>query len=236
MTDDESVVESPANPLALPPLRIHHIMLATVTAAVLLSFHEVLRQRDVAGFSMFFRSGHGIVYTIVTALSFTLTLLGVWWRRHGIPFFHQPGHWLLVSNSLSIGVFLFAAVAAAGRWDARQMPYSLLLVYYVVMSLLSFAVNFWAAIRVADTFWWRALFGVAGCMALFVLVVVFLNFYLVYQFLYWLVGIATTILLSSAIISDRRARRARDWAHWWGAGLELFLSVVAIGQLLWQSL
>jgi hypothetical protein len=51
---------------------------------------------------------------------------------------------------------------------------------------------------------------------------------------YWLGGIATTVLLLAALIGDRRSRRLRDWPHWSGAGLDLVMSAVAIGQLRWQ--
>lgn len=234
MVEENITSHSLANGPVLPPLRIHHIMLATVTAAILLSLHEVLRERDVIGFTTFFRSGHGIAYTIVAALSCTLLLIGLWWRRQGVRFFHQPGHWLIVSNSLSLGVFLFAAVLAIQRWDAQQMPYSLWMAYYVVMSLLSSAVNFWAASRAADTRWWKSLFVVGGSMALVNLIALVLNLYSAYAYIYWLGGITTTILLMSAMISDRRTRRARDWPHWSGAGLELVLAAVAIGQLCWN--
>lgn len=46
MTDDESTLPLPASRPALPPLRIHHILAATVTAAMLLSLHQVLRERE----------------------------------------------------------------------------------------------------------------------------------------------------------------------------------------------
>jgi hypothetical protein len=234
MADNEITSRPETSDRPLPPLRIHHILAATVTAAVLLSLHEVLRGDDVLGFAAFFRSGHGIAYTVVTALSCTLTIFGVWWRHQGLPYFRQPGHWLLLGNSLAIGMFLFAALATALRWDAVQLPYSVWMAWYVAMSLLSAAVNFWAARRAADTRWWKSFFVISGGMALFMVIVYVGALYPMSFYVYWLGGIATTILLLAAVISDRRARRSRDWPHWSGAGLDLMMSAVAIGQLGWQ--
>ena len=234
MSTDELTSELPTGASVLPPLRIHHLLAATVTAAILLSLHEVLRERDVMGFSAFFRSGQGIAYILVAALSLTLALFGLRWRHQGLAFFHQPGHWLLVSNSLSIGSIVFAVAVATLRWEPAQLPYTLWMFWYVGMSLVSAAVNFWAARRAADTRWWTSFFVISGSLPLLMVLVYVAALYPISVYVYWLGGLATTLLLLAAVISDRRAHRLRDWPHWSGAGLDLIMSAVAIGQLGWQ--
>jgi hypothetical protein len=226
---------SPTSRHEVPPLRIHHILATTLVAAVLLSIHEVLREHDVLGLSQFFRSAQGIAYTLATAIACSFVLIGCWWRHKGVPFFHQPGHWLLVSQSVALGSFLFAAVAAL-FWsrDTALFPYPLWMFWFVATHLLAAGINFWAAFRVADSLGWRLLFVISGAMALVMAITPLVYLHSLYLYIYWLGGMATTILLVGAAITDRRTRRRRDWPHWTAVALQLTLSIVAIAQLGWQ--
>jgi len=98
-----------------PPLRIHHIMVATAVVAVLLSISQFLRQSNTLGLSTFVASGQGILMTISAGLAATLTGFGFVWRRHGHSYFDQPGHWLLLGQSLMISIFVVAALISAMR-------------------------------------------------------------------------------------------------------------------------
>ena len=217
-----------------PPLRIHHILLGTVVAAVLLSLHESLRKRDALGLSMFFKSAHGIAYTLVSALNITLLGFGVWWRGRGYAFFHQPGHWLIVVNSLSMSTFLVAASAAFMGWDESQAPFLLWTAWFLGVNLAACAINYWVALRVADTLSWRSIFIVSGSVALFMVFAHLLTLYgAIYSWGYVLCGFLATLLLIFAMLHDRRSRILRDWPHWSGAGLELIMSSVAIGNYSW---
>ena len=235
MAGDDFSRDGQLSPAGLPPLRIHHILLATAVAAVLLSLHESLRRRDVLGLSMFFRSAHGITYTLVSALNCALLIFGVWWRGHGYLFFHQPGHWLIVVNSLSMSTFLVAALGAIMGWDEAQAPYFLWTAWFLGVNVLACAINYWVALRVADTPWWRSVFIVSGSIALFMVVAHLLPLYgPSFVWVYVLGGFLATLLLIVAMGRDRGTRRTRDWPHWSGAALELIMSSVAIGTYGWQ--
>jgi len=232
MTDEEL---DPAAKLRFgpPPLRIHHILVATVVTAVLLSVNEGLRQNDVGGFSQFFRSGMGVVYTISTGLAVTVVLFGVAWRRQGRAFFDQPGHWLLLDQSLKIGVFLFAAVVVMLRMTAGAELFSMIGLWFSVIHLLSIALNFWAAFRVADSRLWRATFLLGGCMSLAMFVIPWLGGVTVMMIFIVAGNVAVTLLLISAAMADRRAGRERDWAHWLGVALELCVIGAWLAQSVW---
>src|SRR5690348_4127435 len=98
-SSDMSSSETSGRPRT-PPLRIHHILILTAVAAVLLSVTHLLRQQDYLNLSQMFSSSWGAVFTITIAIDVTLVMLGFAWRRRGYAFFDMPGHWLLLTHSL----------------------------------------------------------------------------------------------------------------------------------------
>jgi hypothetical protein len=216
-----------------PPLRVHHFLAVTVVAALLLSVSAGLQHSEGVALLSFFRSAFGVVYTIATAVATTLVLFGFYWRFEGRTFFDQPGHWLLVERSLSVGTFLLAGLVAAIDWTTEH---ALLGAWSLAMSFALCAVSLWAAIRVADTWLWRIVFVFGGVMALgrpYLPMLVGISWMLTAVGVDAIVAI---VILMSAAVGDRLARRPRDWPHWVGVLLRLFLTATALMQYLWQWL
>jgi hypothetical protein len=204
-----------------PPLRIHHFLVVTAVAAVLLSVVAGLRRNETAAMIGFFQSGFSVVYTLTTSLAITLVLYGIWWRLEGRAFFDQPGHWLLVERSLAIMTIVLASVVALGDWAEHV----LISMWTLIMSLILSGVNLWAAFRVADTWWWRFVFLFGSVM---VVVMPWLpGFVAVTTIPAVMVGNSAiaVILLLSAAAADQVASRPRDWPHWVGVFLRVAISI-----------
>ena len=148
-----------------PPLRIHHIMVATAVVAVLLSISQSLRQSNTLGLSAFVASGQGILMTITAGLAATVTGFGFVWRRHGHSYFNQPGHWLLVIKSLMISAFLLAALISAMRLpDNHAVISAATSVFFVSINIAVIGLNLWAAAKIADSIPWTLIFLIDGLM------------------------------------------------------------------------
>jgi hypothetical protein len=235
MSSGESILEQQIGPAGPPPLRIHHILAATAVTAALLSVNEVLRQNDVINLREFLASGSGIVLTITTGIATTLVIYGIIWRQGGLMFFNQPGHWLLVQQALTLGIFVLAAIGGgvrlAGGNGSLMMP---LAIYFIGMQLSWIGICFWAARRITDSRFWRYLFIVDG----FILASAFgWQLFGQYTFSSLIIAIgpyATFLLLLLAITGDRRAGRSRDWPHWLGVLLRMSGYAVMLGQVLWS--
>ena len=148
----------------LPPLRIHHILVATAVTAVFMSIAQTLRRDDIGGVYSFIASGLGVIYAVCGSVALTAVGFGLIWRQKGIAFFHQPGHWLLVTLALGGWVgglitFFLNRPPASGNTVG-----GLFLVCFYGLRLAMIGVDFWAAWRVGDTPWWRFLFVLQGSM------------------------------------------------------------------------
>ena len=102
---DEPNFTPPANFPSVPPLRIHHFLVATAVTAVLLAAGKSLLENNDVNMSNFLESGTGIVNAISSGLAITVIGFGIAWRRAGRVFFNQPGHWLLLFATFSLVVY-----------------------------------------------------------------------------------------------------------------------------------
>src|SRR5262245_66378584 len=125
-------------------------------AAVFLSFAKVVERHDHFGLASSIQTNVGIVYAVTTSLALTGLGFGIYWRRLGARFFHQPGHWLLIKKALG----LWIVAAASYLYVAERL--GILVRPNTAISLTNFAVipasmfiSFWAALRIADTLCWR---------------------------------------------------------------------------------
>jgi hypothetical protein len=148
-----------------PPLRVHHILVATAVVAVLLSLHHMLRQHDVGGMSKFLASVQGIVLTIMTGIAATVVAFGIAWRCLGHSFFDQPGHWLLLTQSLPVSLFLLAALLSTMRLpDNHVVARSATIAVFGLMNVLVIGLNLWAAMKIADSTAWTLIFLIDGLL------------------------------------------------------------------------
>jgi hypothetical protein len=226
-----SFASAPVKSSNLPPLRIHHILVATAVTAVYLSFAQALKQNDIGGFSSFVASGTGLMYAISTPLAVTAVGFGLYWKLRGIRFFHQPGHWLLVTQAFEVWIILLAALALINRSAAEGILLGRFVgLFFFVLDLAVIAIDLWAAWRVADTSWWRLMFVFKALMILDMFAIQFVL--RTSPHLYAYANLATDMLvfalLVSAACADRLSRRQRDWPHWFGVFTSVAVYAVAI--------
>ena len=226
----ELQVDTPTDP---PPLRIHHILVATAVTAVFLSFARSLQQPEIGGLFAFISSGMGVMYAVSSSLALTALGLGLYWRRRGIAFFHQPGHWLLISHAFGVWVVVLAAVFLVMRPAGQSaLAADFFGLFFLALNLAMTCIDLIAAWRVGDTRWWRLLFIFKGLMVIGVFALSMLVFSLgsLQMFALAHVGVQLFLffLLVGAATNDRRARRKRDWPHWLGVFLSLAVYTVAL--------
>ena len=209
----------------VPRLRIHHLLVATAVVAALLAAAMISRDSESFGLAQFVESGMGVVVAISTGLAVTVVAFGIYWHRAGFRFFHQPGHWLLLEQALLVGLFVMAGVGGLlqlAPGDAlNEVLMGVNIVYGFLLQLVSFCLSLWAARKIADSRWWRAVFLIdAGTWAAvwFSQLVGLAMFSLV---VLQLAPMASVVAVAVAAWQDRRLRRPRDWAHWLGATLRL---------------
>src|SRR5262245_40891832 len=108
MTDElpGSSVDETVSPPGPPPLRIHHFLVATAVAALLLTLAKLLVSDETMALTGYFTSGPGIVSILLGGIELTLIGFGIAWRRQGRRFFDQPGHWLLLFTLFRLVFFL----------------------------------------------------------------------------------------------------------------------------------
>jgi hypothetical protein len=217
--------------LGPPPLRIHHLMLATTVAAVLLSVNELLRRSDVLGISQFITSGYGALYTIVTALAATMVMLGIYWRVIGRGFFDQPGHWLIVKQALGVGFYVAVAAAAAMRlFDPNATGTLPISTYMFFTTIATLVISVWATFKVADSTAWRLWFVFYGIQMLLWAFIGLLG-----PEAMWIMRVTSSgflALLIIAAVGDRLRGRVRDWPHWLGVAMQFVMLVSAAIQTL----
>jgi len=234
MAASESIAEARDAWPGPPPLRIHHILVATAVTAVLLSASGALRQYDEFGVGQYLTTGPGIFTTISTGLAATLVGYGFAWRSSGRRFFHQPGHWLLLELAMMVGMFVLAALDAvvrmAGGGNASVwLPATL---FFLLLQLMFVAICLLAAWKAADTFAWRLLFLFEAAFILFTVlwpVLIGINYYFSG---YYIVSVAIFFVMIWAALSDWRSRRQRDWPPWVGVVLRLGNHLVMLGEWL----
>jgi hypothetical protein len=94
VTDEstDTPTDSPSPRPGPPPLRIHHILLATAVTAVALSLQKWLLPAGGFEPDNVLDGASRIWSTISTSLAFTAVGFTIAWRRAGYPFLRSPGH------------------------------------------------------------------------------------------------------------------------------------------------
>jgi hypothetical protein len=202
----------------LPPLRLHHFFSLTAVTAVLLAmmgprYANPQWQMPFPGGPQFVFLGVGILNAIFGAIATTFLIYGFAWRRRGIRFFHQPGHWLIVD--ISVAAVLSAVVQLGSRLiflPLEEQHVALPSAAYIVFSLFSLiglfgrvGLDVYIGIKQCYEPRWKWVFfarAIAGIV----------------QFLGDLVVV---LLLFRAMRVDRRAHIERDIAHRCGVWLQI---------------
>lgn len=242
--DDIAVAE-------LPRLRIHHFFVLTTVFAVVMSvwlglFRLIYYLRPDAG-KPEFGAGMSLIFSVQSlsqSASFCIALLGLAWRRRGISFPSQPGHWMAIYLSMT-WAYEIAISFASQFLQTQTLNLGVMLWVTMPMGLAfhSFAFALWVAayLNEPDRIWklgWAV-------MALRSLLSVFLMlFYIGAKFIDWLLevfwynaqfdwhwqilmplgsyaGLLNTLphyvlltFLPVAAFIDLRQHRQRHWSHW----------------------
>jgi hypothetical protein len=160
--------------------------------------------------------GGGIIYTILAAAGVTSVAYGIAWRRQGVRFFHQPGHWLLVD----IGIFavissLMQLVVRIvwPRFDGGDVSSSMSLIWIIngisaVGGIAHIGFNIYISLKKCHERRWKWAFAVKA-IAVVVRVVG---------------DLVLMLLLLRAARVDRASKTPRDAMHWFGMWLQLAVS------------
>jgi hypothetical protein len=246
---DEDIISPRPDP---PPLRIHHLMVCAVVAAVQLSLlrfllslsqQQTLVANGVFGFTQ-----------VLSSVGLTLTGFSIYWRRKGYASFSQPGQMLLIQYAASfvmllISILIMLAIYGPGgvtsgppsnaSW-AWLFPFVLGGGSLLFGVLLPVTFYIWCAWKIADTWPWRWLFILCALTAVLTSTISIL---LIQMFrnigpsnLQIVVGtpyvIRGSVLLGAglvAVVADWMSKWGRSWTHW--AGIILWL-LGQIGSLL----
>ena len=222
--------------LGPPPLRIHHLLVATAVSAGFLAVAHALAEDGDEGFGSFFRSGFGVVHCLQVSIAVTTFGYLLAWRAQGRLRLDQPGHWLLIHGVLNVGVYVLGvAMILSPNGDFVFFVYS---VYSISLLAVNLAVYAYAAWKVADTRGWRLFFVAEVAIGLFFAVVTFAAIDPEGSWITSLVTPTMLLLLAAAVIGDRRSKRRRDWPHWVGVGSMVvsFVSYFAMQLLRWMGI
>jgi hypothetical protein len=231
MTDLDANVE----PTNRPKLRLHHFFALTAVAAVLLAVHGQQPNYwennpfQPPQWIMTLSMAWLVISDLLVAVALTAVGYGIAWRRRGLLFFDQPGHWLLVEIAVA-GLFSIVP-AVVYRWfftpeqmanfDNTSMMIMWLIWGYtmIFMVLIPVGLNVYFGVRKCRELRWSLVFYFKAA-ARFV----------------FSMGIGDLLVLPSTIYAaqrDRRERVARDGGHWCGVLVQCAMSGLAIcGMLL----
>jgi hypothetical protein len=228
-TDEPDDTLAPTHDASRPHLRLHHFFALTAVAAVILAlmgpvFAQWSESDNRLPQALVVASmAWSLMYMFCIAVAATAVAYGVIWRRQGIPFFNQPGHWLLfeigVLGVLSFvpSVFIFRLVQSEGNsysFSAYQ-AYQIASFAFVATQVV---VNIYIAWKKCREKRWRAVFLVKAVPAVSQIVRP--------------IPIGAIVVMTAlvfAVIGDRRSGAERDVSHWCGVWLEFATCVLGIG-------
>lgn len=155
----------PARP-ELPPIRIHHFLAWMAVMAVMLTFSSLQATASDSRFASPLQPAFvaiGVVTTVLGSLAVTIVLFGYSWYRRGLPFFAQPGQWLLVAMAVPTALsFLRLALLPIVQFSGIPMPAFagavVLLLAMLGMSIFSAVLNIYIGSEKIHLPVWRRVF------------------------------------------------------------------------------
>lgn len=225
-----------------PPLRIHHLMVCAVVAAVELSLLRFMLNFSTPQQS--FVGGGIFGYTqVINAVGLTLTGFSIYWWRKGYAAFSQPGQMLLLQHAASLILYFVSiafslAMRSAGgglqqpSW-LSWLPMMMGIGSLVFGVLLPMAFYGWCAWKVADTWPWRLLYALSALTAILTSTLSILlmqilgtigprTFPTAIGLPYLIRGAVLLAAGMLVVTTDAMAQRNRSWTHWAGLILWLF--------------
>ena len=233
----------------LPPLRIHHFMLWTVVAALMLTVYKT--EVNTNQFSASMHMG-GVPSILVYSLCLTGLLLGLYWKREGHVFFDEPGQKAFILH----GMFAIYSVAAAafmsyGGRESDGPPLSRIAMAIAVLGGLIVGLVYLILIfRYSRQFHylevWRKFFFAVGILTLLQYALSFLvpivmmrsapgnvgSMMFVFLGLPVVTGLIELFYWFQAIRHDYREGTPYHWSHWLGAATWPAFRLIQVGTLL----
>jgi hypothetical protein len=169
MTDLDANVEP-----TKPQLRLHHFFVLTAVAAALLAVHgqqpnywqnnAFQPPRWMLTLSMAWL----VISDLLIAVAVTAVGYGIAWRRRGLVFFDQPGHWLLVEIAVTGLLSIVPAIVfrwfftpdQAGNFDDTTMAVMWLIWGYtmIFIVLIPMGLNIYFGLRKCHELRWSLVF------------------------------------------------------------------------------
>jgi hypothetical protein len=205
-------------------LRLHHLFVLTAVMAVLLAINGPHRSYETANYqpTPLLRMSQlivGIAHTILSATALTALGYGIVWYRRGLPFFNQPGHWLLVEISITtlIGIVPSVAYRLMATGDSKRMIFgdarmvmSFILIGYMLLFLVfgRMAIDIYFGRKKCSERWWKLVFYAKAVSTM----------------LFGLGNLIVMLFVIHALRVDRQERVPRSASHRSGVALQLALS------------
>jgi hypothetical protein len=222
-------------------LRLHHFFALTAVMAVLLASRGPIRDfgsrlalvpQLMHKFMLFWV----IVHSILTSVAVTIVAYGLAWRRQGIRFFDQPGHWLLVEIATTTVFALLQQLANRAMFESRssgdfEVTQTKMLAITVISSIFvvfRVALNIYIGVKKCHQRRWSRVFYFKALATLWRFVgsplvrailspgwsTILLNFG----------DLLVLVMLSLATLIDRREGVRRDVLHRWGVIIQFALA------------
>jgi hypothetical protein len=216
-----------------PQLRLHHFFVLTAVAAALLAASGP--QQDWWAGNPGFQPPRivlqlmmvwVVIHMLFVAVAVTAVGYGIAWRRKGLAFFNQPGHWLLVE--IAVAGLAGVVPGIAMRWlmkTPQQVDFQnidqntwiyLCFVWgftAVFMVLVPMALNIYVGLKKCRELRWSVLFYLKVAARFFM-------------------GFGDMLLLPATLYvawRDHQEQVPRDGGHWCGVFVQCGLSAVTIG-------
>lgn len=238
----------------LPPLRIHHFLVWTAVAAVLLSIEKLLLHEEAVFSVQQQHVGMSALDMVWHSLAICCLGYGIYWYRSDKEFLDHPGHGLIVISGITylLATLLSCAYVVYSLVVSQPMegpPSSVFLIIaaasgFLFLGLLIY-LNIRFARRFADYPRWRTFYIVSAILVvvqavlpmLLVLVMPFAARPGLSQFVFSLLALPSILLglyLVWTVVKDMREGYQFHWSHYAGVIVELGPTLMALVQTVWS--
>jgi hypothetical protein len=211
-----------------PQLRLHHFFVLTAVAAALLALHgqqpdywtgtNIQPPRVLIVMMMVWT----VIYVLIISVAVTALAYGIIWRRMGLKFFDEPGHWLLAEIAVT-GLFgmvptivfrwIFTSMQGGNSGDFSMVAMTIIGLYSLLfLFALPVILNIYFGLKMCRERRWSWVFYIKAAAKI-------------------LLGFGDIVVLPFAMNAawrDRRERFPRDAGHWCGVAVQCALSSFTI--------
>jgi hypothetical protein len=222
---DESQMVEEQPPIGSPrvQLRLHHIFALTAVMSVMLGisgprYNFGQRAAQIPPLMQVAMTGWGVLHSILTSVAITAVGYGIALRRRGVPFFNQPGHWLMVDISATTVITLIPQVMFRilhGSREDLEVASSLMMaasILFFVIFLFRIVLNIYIGLRQCEERRWSWVFYLKAVASVLQVVG----------------DLIVLLMISRASVIDRRLGWQRDIGHRCGVALQVGLTLLTV--------